>query len=295
MSGVRSFLEAALAARVPAAGWRALGELAAEVARGVEAPRFANIVSLASRHTPRGPLAPSADELGRASALLSGWSVERWTTLEAVRAWLVLGRGDLARASAVAALEECFAFADIGEACALYKTLPLLPAPERFVWRVGEGCRSSMGAVYQAAACDSPFPVKHFDALGWRQLVIKAFFVGAPAWRIVGLDTRLDAELARMALDLCDERRSAHRPVPHELWLALGAHGGARGIAALEQELTVPDPRSRRAAALALARAGQRERLTALAQGERDAQVRSTIEGALRGECTQLAWRALEP
>ena len=52
--------------------------------------------------------------------------------------------------------------------------------------------------------------------------LLKALFVGAPLWRVYGLDKRIDAELARMALDLADERCSAHREVQPELWLCLG-------------------------------------------------------------------------
>ena len=88
---------------------------------------------------------------------------------------------------------------------ALYRALVHLPATERFTWRAGEGCRSSMRAVFEAIACDTPFAFRHFDDPAWRQLVIKALFVEAPLWRVYGLDQRLDEELARMALDLAEE------------------------------------------------------------------------------------------
>ena len=57
-----------------------------------------------------------------------------------------------------------------------------------------------MLTVFEANACDTPYPATHLDDLAWRQLVIKALFVGAPLWRVYGLDKRLDAELARMAM-----------------------------------------------------------------------------------------------
>lgn len=304
MTAARDFVRALVLARVQGAAANALTASADECARGTEPVRFGGLLSLASRHVPRGPLAPNARELASANELCPGWNPERWTLLDAARAWLVLTRPDLAQPSAALALEECFAFADVGELCALHRVITLLPGPERFVWRAGEGCRSSMRAVYEAAACDTPFPARHFDELAWRQLVIKALFVEAPLWRVVGLDGRLSEELARMALDLAEERRAAHRPVQHELWLALGTHGGARALAALELELagnTAPaGPTSdgslgRRAAALALARAGKTTRLAELARTERDPAVRATMELALRGETTQLAYRALDP
>jgi hypothetical protein len=292
---VRELLGTLLAPRESEAGWRWLQDAAAEIERGVDPVRFGGLLSLASRYARRGPLAPTRAEIVQADEVCTGWSPERWTHLEAARAWLVLSRPDLDRPSAVEALEECFAYADVGELCALYKTIAFLPGPERFRWRMGEGCRSSMRAVYEAAACDGPYPVKHFDDLAWRQLVIKALFVEAPLWRVHGLDTRLSEELARMALDLADERRSAHRPVQHELWLVLGKFGGERALAAIEKELAGTDPRGRRAAAIALARAGKLARLAELAPKEPDLEVQRTMEDALRGALSQQAFRALDP
>ncbi|MBI5364164.1 MAG: EboA domain-containing protein [Planctomycetes bacterium] len=291
----REFLGTLLAEREPAAPLVWLRGAAAEIERGVDPVRFGGLISLASRYTRRGKLAPSASERARADELLRGWNLERWTLFEAARAWLVLARSDLDGPGTVAALEEGFAYADVGELCALHKTIALLPGPERFTWRMGEGCRSSMRAVYEAAACDTPYPALHFDDLAWRQLVIKALFVEAPLWRVHGLDTRLSEELARMALDLCDERRSAHRPVQHELWLVLGKHGGGRALAAVETELAGTNARGRRAAAIALARAGKAQRLSELAAKEQDPAVRATMQSALRGELSQLAFRALDP
>jgi len=193
----------------------------------------------------------------------------------------VLARADVAHESGFAAIEDCFAYADVGEMVSLHRALCLLPDPRRFVARAGEGCRSSMRVVYEAAACDTPLPARFFDDAAWRQLVIKAVFVGAPLWRVVGLDGRLDAELARMALDLVEERRAAGRNVQPELWLCLGAHGGARGLASLERELAGTYAPGRRAAALALARAGRVDALRAAAARETDPAVRATLDFAL--------------
>ena len=76
--------------------------------------------------------------------------------------------------------------------------------------------------------------------------------------RVVGLDGRLSPELACMALDLADERRSASRDIPPELWLCLGEYGGERGVAALVEELASAGPLGRRAAVLGLAGLGGR-------------------------------------
>ena len=295
MSGARELLAELLESRLApdAAGW--LGEARAEIGRGVDPDRFCALLSLASRHAPRGPLAPGAEAVARAAEACEGWNPERWTLLETVRVLLVLSRADLEEPTVSEALEEAFRYADVGEACALHRSLQLLPAPERFVWRAGEGCRSNMRAVFEAAACDTGYPFRNFDELAWRQLAVKALFVGAPLWRVHGLDRRLDAELARMALDLADERRSAGRAVPHELWLCLGTHAGERGLAAIEQELAGSPTLGRRAAAIALARAGALARLRELLEAEGDPAVAATMRAALEGRSGQAAFRDLDP
>lgn len=264
-----------------------------QIAAGVSSSRFATLISAASRFAPRRALAPSEEEIGRAARALPGWTPERWTTLEALRVRLIVSRRDLSDEAFVDDFEDCVRYADQGELCALYRSLPHLPHGERFVWRAGEGCRTNMLPVFEAVACDSPFPVRFFDDPAWRQLVIKAVFVGAPLWRVHGLDSRLSPELARMALDLADERRSAHRGVQPELWLCLGEFGGTRALASLEVELASPDPTARSAAALGLARANAVERLQRQLDEEVDDRVRTTIEGALGGQCDQTAFRSL--
>jgi len=289
---LRKWLEARLAP-----GGRAWARAAlTEIADGAGAARTCALLSLASRHAPRAPLAPGAAELEAAERLLPGWNPERWSVLEALRAALVLARPDLVGDGGSLALAEAFRFADEGELCALYRVLALVPGPERFVWRAGEGCRSNMRSVFEAAALDTPYPARWFDDATFRQAAIKCLFVGAPLWRLWGLDGRLSAELARMALDLADERRSAGRPVPRELWLCLGPYGGARGLAALERELAPDHAHSagRAAAVLAFARAGDSARLDALAREAHDPLVAAALERARAGETSAADFRFLE-
>lgn len=275
-----------------ARAWRA--EAAAEIAAGAPDARFAALFSGASRRARAVPLAPAAAELAAAEALAPGWSPERWTVRAAARASLVLARADLADDGGRAAVEDLFRHADEGELVALYGLLALLPGAERYVWRAGEGCRTNMRSVFEAAALDTPYPARWFDDVAFRQCAIKCVFVGAPLWRLYGLDARLSPELARMALDLADERTSAGRPVQHELWLCLGPNGGERALAALARELESGAPAGRAAAAYALARAGRADELARRAGAERDARVRDHARRALAGEHDQRRFRELE-
>lgn len=284
---------ALLAARLEPPAVQALGAARDECARGPSTERFCALLSLASRWTRVRPLAPSESERAQAHELLAELEIERWTTLETARVALVLARPRLDEQASYDQLETAFRSADEGEACALYRSLCLLPRPELALSRAAEGCRSNMRSVFEAIACDNPYPAAHFGELAWRQLVIKSLFVGAPTLRIVGLERRLSPELARMALDLADERRSAGRPVPPGLWLCLGAHAGERGRAALALELERGDAIAQRVAAFALARADAEDVWRTQLSRLPDPVLRASLLNTLSASIGREHWAAL--
>ena len=294
MNEASAVLDGMLEARLQGKAQSWLSEALDDVGERLPEPRFARLFSVASRFVPRVDLKPNAGELADAEAVLAGWNPERWTLLEAVRIRMLLARPDLEKGTFATALEDLFRFADEGEACALYRSLALLPGARRFVARAGEGCRTNMQTVFEAAACDSPYPVQHFDEAAWQQLVIKAVFIGAPLWRVYGLDEQLSPELSRMSLDLVEERRSAGRAIQPQLWLCIGSYGGERALRYLEEELASEEPISRRAAVLGLARAGQWRQLRELQAHEIDPAVTETLKAAMNGACDQQAFRPLE-
>ena len=228
---------------------------------GLEGVSFGATLSLASRHAARAGLEPGAQAIAQAHTLLPGWNPERWDVLETMRVRLLLARPDLAQDSFAADLEVISRHADEGELRAIYKSLALFPNAERFRERGAEGCRTNIVPVFESVACDTPFPFLHFDELAWNQMCIKALFMEAPLVRVVGLDRRLNSELARMALDLAEERRSAGRQVQPELWMCLGTHGGQRALDSLRLEFAGDHLAGRRAAYLGLARAGHADSL----------------------------------
>lgn len=261
-----------------------------EIADGVSDKRFSLLLSMASRHAKdKQALEPTQAEMDAAQEILTGWNLERWTLLETLRVALVLGRTDLGEEEGALSIEDAFGFADEGEQRALYRSLALLPQAERFLWRAGEGCRTNMLSVFEANVLDTPYPATHFDAVAFNQAAIKCVFVGAPLWRLWGLDTRLSAELSQLALDLADERRSAGRAIQGDLWLCLGSFHGERSLAALELELRseTTDEYGLCMALFGLQRAGHSEHLQSLANDESFAPKgprRKALEAALAGD-----------
>lgn len=284
---VNAFLDELLTPRLSERAREFRAKASAELAEGVSRQRFAALLALASRHARRQPLALTSEDRVRAEALLPGWTPAGWNLLELLRVSLILARSDLRETRFAEDFEAQFQFADEGETCALYRSLPLLPEGERFVWRAAEACRTNMLTVFEAVALDSPYPVEHFDQTAWNQLVIKALFLDCPLYRIAGLDSRLSAELTRMALDWAEERHSAGRDYHLGLWLCLGPHHSTRVRALLEQHWPNAIPLERRAMALAAGRAEQGDWLRQAKSEEPDAQVQVDLQKASEGRYGQ--------
>ena len=112
-----------------------------------------------------------------------------------------------------------FKTGDNGERLAILKALQLLPEPARFVDLAIDACRSHVQDVFEAIACENPYPARHFPEANFNQLVLKAFFTQVEVRRIAQLSERITPELVRMAHAYASERRAAGRSVPADLEL----------------------------------------------------------------------------
>lgn len=119
-------------------------------------------------------------------------------------------------------LVRLFEGGEIGEQESLLRTLALLPNPVDGVDTGLLGCRTNARRVFEAIACDNPFPASHFPDLGFNQMVMKAIFIEVPVARIEGIAGRRGAELVRMLEDYASERRAAGRSVPNDVTTLLG-------------------------------------------------------------------------
>jgi hypothetical protein len=190
---------------------------------------FADAFTMASRRLGKALLNLSAADTERLAAAGIGWPVSGWGVDEAGRAaMLVSAAGDLDEHRLAALVEECYGRGDNRERQAVLKALPLLPPSERLVTLGIEACRTSIQPVFEAIACENPYPAARFPDLSFNQMVLKALFVGVAVDRIIGLDGRLTPELARMATDYASERRAAGRSVPGDIARITG--GGPGGV-----------------------------------------------------------------
>jgi hypothetical protein len=116
---------------------------------------------------------------------------------------------------------ECYERGDLLERQAVLRALPLFPEPSRFLDLAVEACRSQIQSVFEAIACENPYPADQFPELNFNQMVLKALFTGIPLKRIIDLPARVTPELRRMANDYASERSAAGRSIPSDIELIL--------------------------------------------------------------------------
>ncbi len=160
----------------------------AEPSRGALLETF----TAATRRLGRSRLAPTEEEIARLA--------------EAGVSWPISGDG--------------------AERQAVLRALPLLPVPERFLEIAVDACRSHIQPLFEAVACENPYPAFYFPELNFNQMVLKALFTGVALARILGLEGRITPELGRMAADYASERRAAGRSVPPDIGQLTGERGG---------------------------------------------------------------------
>jgi hypothetical protein len=217
---VRERLQSALHARTSgeAARW-----FDGALRRAAEGPREALLTAYteASLRLGRLPLAmPPAADFPPAGA--EGLAFDHWTLEDTAREIFLLARADVLPAETFEAdARACYDLGDAREQLSWLRGVILLPAPERFLMLVVDACRTNILPLFEAVACENPYPTLHFPERNFNQVVMKALFNGVRLERIVGLGTRANGELTRMATDFAAERRAAGRPVPADIGLAL--------------------------------------------------------------------------
>ena len=237
----------------PAFAW--LGESVAGVEAATTDRELFRCVSLVSRKLGKASLGLDDGELAQAEQARTRWNPSLWTVDQAARVRLLLAASADIDAF-VRRLDQLCATADVDELVAFYRGLPLYPDPPRHRLRAAEGLRSNMLVVFDAVAQQNPYPAEQLSQEAWNQMVLKAVFVGSTLDRVVGLDERANATLARMLGDYAHERWAAGRPVTPELWRCVGPFASGALIDDLARVLASGTPSERDAAERALRSAG---------------------------------------
>jgi hypothetical protein len=210
------------------------------------------VLGLVPRRLGRDDLELTDADIAQAQAARPGWDPRGWSVDQAARVLVLLTAGGSGERFAARFVQLCRT-ADVAEAIAFYRGLPLYPDPSLLEAQAAEGTRSNMRAVFEAVAHRNPYPREQFSENRWNHMVLKALFVGSTLAPIQGLDQRANPALMRMLCDYAHERWAAGRPVAPELWRCVGSFADGEALADLQRVLATGDATERRAAALALA------------------------------------------
>jgi hypothetical protein len=209
-------------------------------------------LGLVPRKLGKADLDLSQADLEAAQRARPGWDPRGWSVDQAARVLLLLHAGGAGERFAARFIQLCRT-ADVAEAIAFYRGLPLYPDPQLLEAQAAEGTRTNMRAVFEAVAHRSPYPKEQFAENRWNHMVLKALFVGSTLHPIQGLDEQANPTLARMLCDYAHERWAAGRPVSPELWRCVGPHADAEALGDLQRVLATGGATERKAAALAIA------------------------------------------
>lgn len=177
----------------------------------------------AAIHAGRGALVLTDAALSELRAAAPGVGFERWTQDDAARALILIARHHHGRPGRpfVDDAGACFEEGDAREQQSWLRALALWPEAELFLPYAIDASRSTEVPVFEALACENPFPARHFPDRNFNQLVLKALANSMELSRVVGLASRLNPELSRMASDYAAERAEAGRTVPADIVLAM--------------------------------------------------------------------------
>jgi len=216
-------------------------------ARIVPRAELPALYTIVGRRVGKRPIASSSNASIDAAGDVSGWSAA-----DAARLLLLLARADEAPEDFADAALACFEHGDAGEQISWLRAVSVYPSPGQFLAHVIDSCRTNIVPLFEAIACENPYPAEHFPERNFNQLVLKSLFNNIALARIVGLERRLNADLSRMADDYVSEREAAGRAVPTDIWVALAPYASDAAAARVARYAADADPAHRRWAAAGL-------------------------------------------
>ena len=277
-------LAAILCKRLAPQAWSWVEKALAATQPPVHANTVLGYYAGASRRAGKQALQLDPDETARVRAVDPELEIGLWGVDEAVRALLLLSLTHMPADDYADLVLRCYELGDRREQQSWLRALFLLPKPERFVNTATDACRTNIQPLFEAIACENPYPIRYFPELNFNQMVVKALFSRIELKRIVGLGKRHNSELARMTFDYQREREAAGRSVPEDIWLALVPGLPVENVPRVLTYLSDPSPNHRYWLAVALGTrmdAAGRDALEARRGIEPDTRVAKAIQTSL--------------
>ncbi len=211
------FLTETLRSRASTRGWTWFRR-ACRTTAPVDLNRLLGNYAGASFWLGKKALALDSRETRRWKSLRPDLPVDHWGLDELARAILLLKIAYLPPGEYVETVLECYQQGDSREQQSWLRGLNLLPGRGRFLDAAIDACRTNIVPLLEAIACENPYPAAHFPELNFNQMVLKSLFNAISMERILGLESRFNPELSRMADDYASEREAAGRDVPPDIW-----------------------------------------------------------------------------
>ena len=162
------------------------------------------------------------EEQARLRKLSPDLELDHWGIDEAGRAVLLLNAAASMSADDYGRVVlQCYEFGDSREQQSWLRALSILPRCERFLSTAIDASRTNIIPLFEAIACENPYPARYFPELNFNQMVLKCMFNQIALRRIVGLESRLNQELSRMATHYAAERKAAGREVPPDIGMVM--------------------------------------------------------------------------
>ncbi|MEN8790183.1 MAG: EboA domain-containing protein [Flavobacteriaceae bacterium] len=140
--------------------------------------------------------------------------------------------------------------ADQAELITFLKFLVLLPRAESFKETAVEALRTNITPVFEAITMNNPYPSLHFNEQQWNQMYLKAAFMQLSLDRIIGVERRANAELARIISDYAHERWAASRDIDPMIWRPVSRYLDNNLLEDMDRLLKSDSPSENKAAAL---------------------------------------------
>ena len=178
--------------------------------------------------------------------------IERWSGAEIARVALLATAIERRPEQVESLLGDYYRMGDESERMALLRGL-ILFAPAACLSEIAlDAGRTNSLELISAITLDNPYPARYYNDDQFNQMVLKALFLGLAIERIVGLEERGNADLARMGEQYVVEREDAGRPVPADIWLAIGAAASETGLRQMTTYLDHADTAHRYYSCIAL-------------------------------------------